>query len=139
MDGFIFGVLRGLGRSKPARLPDCLMGAIMEGRTEIARMLTGNGANVNATMAFGIMPLMGAAMEDDAEIVQVLLDKGADVNAKSIMNKTALIGCGAKTALRSIETADTISAVLDFVISFGTTEVIQRANSQWSKNEPTPS
>ena len=48
-------------------------------------------------MAFGIVPLMGAAMEDDAELVQLFIDKGANVNAKSIMNKTALIGCGAKT------------------------------------------
>jgi ankyrin repeat protein len=49
---------------------------------EIAELLIGNGADVNAKNDGGFTPLHGEAVGGSKEVGELLIAKGADVNAK---------------------------------------------------------
>jgi quinoprotein dehydrogenase-associated probable ABC transporter substrate-binding protein len=57
---------------------------------DIARLLIGHGANVNAKSASGVTPLMVAAGANNGPMIGLLLASGADAKAKDNVGKTAL-------------------------------------------------
>jgi quinoprotein dehydrogenase-associated probable ABC transporter substrate-binding protein len=57
---------------------------------EIAKLLIGKGADVNARSKAGVTPLMVAATYDNAVLAGVLIQSGADVGAKTAAGRTAL-------------------------------------------------
>jgi len=56
--------------------------ACLKGQMQIAEMLLGRGARVNARNAAGVTPLHDAALGGNAEVVKLLLDHGAEINAR---------------------------------------------------------
>lgn len=64
--------------------------AVVEGKSEIAKLLLAHGADVNTKSHWGWTPLHSAAEAGNSEIVKLLLAHGADVNAKSDVGKTPL-------------------------------------------------
>ena len=71
---------------------DALFRATIEGNTDIVRSLvSGPGADVNATHERGSTPLLEAARYGHDDITRVLIAAGADVKAKDNDGKTALM------------------------------------------------
>ena len=67
-----------------------LMHASIEGKTEVARFLIENGANVNTGgKKFGLSALGWVASKGHSEIVELLVDNQADVNAEDKFGNTA--------------------------------------------------
>ena len=64
--------------------------AAMFDQQETARILLGNGADVNGNDGSGVTPLMFAARDGYADLVKYLLANGADKSAKDIQEDTAL-------------------------------------------------
>jgi uncharacterized protein len=66
--------------------------AIFFGNRELARVLVGEGADVNtaSTNAQKVAPLHAAAAVCDLEMMRILLDRGADPNARQQMGYTPL-------------------------------------------------
>ncbi len=64
---------------------------VKHGYIEVVRALVEAGANIEATISYGIRPLMLAAGYGEAEIVQYLLQSGADVTARNEGGLTALM------------------------------------------------
>lgn len=56
---------------------------------EIAQVLIGKGADVNARSTQGVTPLMVAAAYDNPPLIGMLLQSGADIDAKTPDGKTA--------------------------------------------------
>src|SRR5437870_13850963 len=78
------------GADVNARRGEPLIGAVLEGHTEIVQLLLERGADPNAKdEEHEITVLMYAAQESDVEIVRLLLGAGADVNAWDWMGRTA--------------------------------------------------
>ena len=67
-----------------------LQWAVLQGRTEVARLLLDRGADVNAVNDLGGTALQIAAWHGHAEIVRLLLERGADINRQSNTGWTAL-------------------------------------------------
>jgi quinoprotein dehydrogenase-associated probable ABC transporter substrate-binding protein len=57
---------------------------------EIAKMLIGKGADVNAKSTKGVTPLMVAAAHDNPPLIGVLVQAGADMSVKTPEGQTAL-------------------------------------------------
>jgi CDK inhibitor PHO81 len=55
----------------------------MNGRTDAARLLLENGAQINLVSDFENTPLNAAASDGHADVVTLLIKKGADVCYKS--------------------------------------------------------
>lgn len=60
------------------------------GHADVVRALIAAGANMEASIGYGVRPLMLAAGYGEAEIVATLLNAGADVLAKNEGGYTAL-------------------------------------------------
>jgi ankyrin repeat protein len=75
----------------PAWERDVLGIAIALGRTEIARLLIGKGADIGKKYKGGITPLMIAAYSGRTEIAHMLASSGADTEATSNSGWTALM------------------------------------------------
>ena len=70
---------------------DALFRASVEGNTDMVKSLvSGPGADVNATNERGNTPLLEAARYGHEDICRVLIAAGADVKAKDKDGKTAL-------------------------------------------------
>jgi ankyrin repeat protein len=63
--------------------------AVRSGKT-MAELLIANGADVNATDAYGDTPLYMAVAGAFGDVAEMLISKGADVNAKNLRGETAL-------------------------------------------------
>ena len=61
------------------------------GFLDVVRLLVNAGANLEATIGFGVRPLMLAAGYGEASIVEFLIQSGADVLAKNEGGYTALM------------------------------------------------
>jgi cytohesin len=59
-----------------------LFDAALKGQAEMADLLTGKGANVNARDRSGATPLHIAALKGSLAVAEVLVSRGADVNAR---------------------------------------------------------
>ncbi len=57
------------------------MAAVLNGKTEIVKILLDNGADPTIPEAQGYLPPHGAAFQGRAEVMQVLIDAGIDVNS----------------------------------------------------------
>jgi uncharacterized protein len=57
----------------------------------VVKALIGAGANVEATIGYGVRPLMMAAGYGETEVVEALLNAGADVLARNEGGYTALM------------------------------------------------
>ena len=99
-----------------------LKAAIMQGNTEIARLLVENGADVNATDKDGNALLGKAAYMGDLEIVQLMLDAGADANA---MMKT---GSGSDPGINV--------PVLQEAVNGNNSEIVELLIALWRRCEP---
>lgn len=68
-----------------------LYDAVIANRTEVARLLIGRGANVNAVDKCGMTPLLHAASTDfgDSSMVELLLKMGANPAARTKEGLTA--------------------------------------------------
>ena len=66
------------------------MDAAREGHLGAAKLLLGNGADIEAKDQGGKTPLISASESSQPEVMKLLLDKGADTNAKDKHNRTAL-------------------------------------------------
>ncbi len=64
--------------------------AAFGGHKEIAELLIGSGAEVNAKGLGGYTPLLHAAYSGHKEVAELLIAKGADVNAKDDDDQTPL-------------------------------------------------
>jgi hypothetical protein len=64
--------------------------AAYNGRTDFARWLIAQGADVKVVNQFGIAPLHDASSQGHRDIVQLLLEKQADINARDTNSKTPL-------------------------------------------------
>ena len=58
-----------------------LMLAVVDGHSEVAKVLLDNGAAPNHANKIGQTALMGAASKGHSETAKVLLDNGADAEA----------------------------------------------------------
>ena len=68
-----------------------LHSAALNGNVEIAELLLGRGAAVDATgFRHNDTPLQVAALHGNADVVRLLLANGADLNAQNMLHKTAL-------------------------------------------------
>jgi ankyrin repeat protein len=61
------------------------------GFAEVVRTLIEAGANIEATIGYGVRPLMLAAGYGETEVVETLLNAGADVLARNEGGYTALM------------------------------------------------
>ena len=64
--------------------------AAQSGHKEIAELLIGKGADVDAKDDLGLTSLYHAVIEEQKEIAELLIAKGADVNAKNNFGETPL-------------------------------------------------
>ncbi|HEX5833120.1 MAG TPA: ankyrin repeat domain-containing protein [Pyrinomonadaceae bacterium] len=81
-------------RQRPVRnaQTDALFRATIEGNTDMVRSLvSGPGADVNATNEQGATPLLEAARYGHEDVARVLIAAGADVNVEDEDGKTALM------------------------------------------------
>jgi len=69
-----------------------IIAAGSDGTSDVARLLIGRGADVNATALSSFTPLHSAIFSGDPELVELLLQKGADAAAKNRIGWTALHG-----------------------------------------------
>ena len=60
------------------------------GHPEVAKLLLGHEAQVNARNKAGTRPLHLAALQGHLQMAKLLLEKGADVNAQNEKGKAAL-------------------------------------------------
>ena len=67
-----------------------LFGAVVKGRTQVARQLLGAGIDVNARSTRGYTALMLAAARGQDEIVALLLENGADLTMIDPQGRNAL-------------------------------------------------
>jgi ankyrin repeat protein len=65
--------------------------AVVNGYTEIARLLIFHGAGVNEGNFYGWTPLMRAAALNDVETAAMLIESGADMNLQNMGGWTALM------------------------------------------------
>ena len=72
-----------------AAVPPLLLAAL-NGHIEVAKLLTGNGADLGRADKFGNSPLHYAAHHGSKEIVILLITNSADVNAKDKGGETPL-------------------------------------------------
>ncbi len=61
------------------------------GHADVAQILIGAGANLEAAVGYGVRPLMLAAGYGEAELVALLVNSGADVLARNEGDYTALM------------------------------------------------
>ena len=64
--------------------------AILNGHTEVARLLIAHMEDVDAKNIRDITPLMYAAYAGDEEIARILIAKGADLNLKNVEGRSSL-------------------------------------------------
>ncbi len=80
-----------------------LMEACRSGCTDVAKLLVGKGADVNAKDSDGATALMEASRSGRIDGVKLLVDKGAEVNAKGPHCTTALIGAATNGHLECVK------------------------------------
>jgi ankyrin repeat protein len=59
-------------------------------RSEVAKLLLDEGADPNATTAFGATALHAAVENESKRTLEILMAEGADVNAKDKQDRTPL-------------------------------------------------
>ncbi|MEZ0224095.1 MAG: ankyrin repeat domain-containing protein [Alphaproteobacteria bacterium] len=72
-------------------LDKALFGAVANGKTAIAELLLGSGANIEARNHFGSTPLLAATRENFVATASMLISKGADIDALDINGQTPLM------------------------------------------------
>ena len=60
-----------------------LFAALDAGKSDVAKFLIAQGADVNAPGFGGLTPLFPACVDGEKEVIELLISKGADVNAKA--------------------------------------------------------
>lgn len=65
--------------------------AILEGHSDIAKMLVDHGADVDAQDIFGGTALIEASFHGCLDVAKMLVDHGADLNAREMNGDTALV------------------------------------------------
>lgn len=84
----------GVSHARPAGSPelaDALLQAAYEGDAGQVQQLIRNGADVNATNAFGATPMAEAAKRGDTAVLRLLLKAGADPESANAEGQTALM------------------------------------------------
>lgn len=61
-------------------------------RTEAAKLLLKNGANIEARNVYNLTPLHFAAKNNSTEVAKLLLERGAEIEAKNSHNAAPLHG-----------------------------------------------
>jgi len=88
------------------KLPDgttALFMAVEKGHIDIARLLLGHNADVNATHRGGSNPLHLAVQGNSHQMIELLLQSGCDVNATNALGETALFAAAGKGDLKTVE------------------------------------